>query len=374
METMRFFTDIASKLYNSQIEAWKNSGKPVVAYTCTSIPEEILHAAGLLPLRLRAYELSDTSLADAEMHRIVCSYSRAMLNLQLSGDLDFLDGLVVTNTCDHHLRLAAQLEDKSDYPFFHYFSMYHSLTDGGKEWFRAETEKLIEQIEVSFNITITKEDLRQTIFDYNQSRQLLSRLNQLRKNDPAPLTGSEYLQVVTAGMSMPKEIFIDHLEKLLLELENKHSKGSGKPRLLIRGGACDSPAFVNFIESKGASVVADDSCFGLRYIQGLMDEGSDDPLGSIVDRYFDRVSCPSVIDGHEPRLAHIKTVIDEWNIQGVVNARIKFCDHWAGAGWMLKDSLSRSTNKVPVLDLEREYNTDGSGQISTRLQAFLELL
>ena len=374
METMRFFVDTASTLFNPQIEAWKSAGKPAVGLTCTSIPEEIITAAGLLPVRLRAYDLPDTALADSNMHRIVCSYSRAILNLQLAGSLDFLDGLVVTNTCDHHLRLAGQLANKSNYPFFHYFSMYHTLTDGGKEWFRAEIEKLIRQIEKSFNISISEDDLRRAISVYNRSRQLLQRLNELRKKDPAPLNGTEYLQVVTAGMSMPKETYNDHLEQLLIELENKPVGVGGQPRLLIRGGACDSPEFISFVESKGASVVADDSCFGLRYVEGLMDEGAHDPLDAIIDRYFDRVPCPSVIDGYDNRLAHFKTVIEEWNIQGIVNARVKFCDHWAAAGWILKKSLSQGNQKLPVLDLEREYNTVGSGQISTRLQAFLELL
>ena len=374
METMRFFAETASKLFNPQIEAWKSTGKPVIGITCTSIPEEILYAAGLLPIRLRAYDLPDTGMADSEMHRIVCSYSRAILNLQLAGDLDFLDGLVVTNTCDHHLRLAGQLKDKSDYSFFHYFSMYHTLTDGGKEWYRAETEKMIQQIEGTFGTRISEENLRQTISVYNRSRQLLKRLNELRKNNPAPLSGAEYLQVITAGMSMPKEIFNKHLEHLLNQLEEKQIGQGGDPRILIRGGACDSPAFVSFVESKGASVVADDSCFGLRYVQGIMDNGAADPLNTIVDRYFNRVQCPSVIDGFSQSLAHINAVIDEWNIQGIVNARVKFCDHWAGAGWMLKNSLTEMDKKVPVLDLEREYHTEGSGQISTRLQAFLELI
>jgi len=114
METMMFFRDTASAFHNPLIQAWKDTGKPVIGLTCTSIPEEILNAAGLLPIRLRAFDLEDTSRADFHMHQIVCSYSRAILDLQLAGGLDFLDGLVVTNTCDHHMRLASQMQDKSD--------------------------------------------------------------------------------------------------------------------------------------------------------------------------------------------------------------------------------------------------------------------
>jgi len=374
MGKIKFFQDISSELNNPQVQMWKSAGKPVIGLTCTSIPEELLHAAGLLPIRLRAYDLHNTTRADSHFHSIVCSYARSILDLQLSGKLKFLDGLVVTNTCDHHLRLASQMEDKSEYPFFHYFSMYHSLTTGAREWFRREMEKMIQQIEISFGQSISNEHLHQTISVYNRTRQLITRLNDVRKKDPTPLSGSEYLQVVLAGMSMPKEQFNDHLEDLLVELEQKSPVVANRPRLMIMGGACDSPGFIRFVESKNAIVAADDSCFGLRYYQDLTNEKLTDPLDAIVDRYFTRIPCPSVIDGFEYRYENLKKIIDDWNIQGIINARIKFCDHWACAGLMLKNSLSKESKKVPVLDLEREYIKDGSGQISTRVQAFLELL
>jgi len=63
----------------------------------------------------------------------------------------------------------------------------------------------------------------------------------------------------------------------------------------------------------------------------------------------------------------------DWRVKGVICARLKFCDHWAGGRKMLKDAMQRD-NGLPLLDLEREYSTTGSGQISTRVQAFLEML
>jgi len=374
MGTLQFFHDTTLDLYNPHIQTWKKEGKPVVGLTCTSIPEELLHAAGVLPIRLRAYDLPDTSRADSHLHSIVCSYSRGILDLQLSGKLDFLDGIVATNTCDHHMRLAGQLEDKSDYTFFHYFSMYHTLTAGAREWFRGEMEKMIDRIEESFGQPISQDQLNNTISVYNRTRQLMMRLNEFRKSDPSPISGSDYLKVVLAGMSMPKELFNDHLEELLTELGQSKSGDEPRPRLLIMGGACDAPGFIRFVESKGSTVVADDSCFGLRFYQGLMAENTDDPLDAIVDRYFNRLPCPSVIDGFDFGYQNLKEIINDWGIQGIVNARIKFCDHWSVAGKILRDVLSQEKEKVPLLDLEREYNTEGSGQISTRVQAFLELL
>jgi benzoyl-CoA reductase/2-hydroxyglutaryl-CoA dehydratase subunit BcrC/BadD/HgdB len=65
-------------------------------------------------------------------------------------------------------------------------------------------------------------------------------------------------------------------------------------------------------------------------------------------------------------------MIRHWRVDGIVCARLKFCDHWAGFRKLLTDTLPEEG--VPVLDLEREYATTGSGQIRTRVQAFLEMI
>ena len=113
MEGLSYFEEMASGLNNPEVRKWKEAGKRVVGTVCSNIPEEVIHAAGMLPLRLRASGLQDTSKADAQLHLINCSYTRSVLEILMRGDVDFLDGLVATNTCDHMLRLAGEIQDKA---------------------------------------------------------------------------------------------------------------------------------------------------------------------------------------------------------------------------------------------------------------------
>ena len=102
------------------------------------------------------------------------------------------------------------------------------------------------------------------------------------------------MNIVLTGMSIPREIFNQKLEALLPELEKRQLPDHHLPRLLIIGGACDSPDFIDFIESRGAHIVADGLCFGLRHYVGLMDETAEDPLEAIADRYLARLPCPAM--------------------------------------------------------------------------------
>jgi benzoyl-CoA reductase subunit C len=373
MEHLKYFETMAQSLSNAEVLSWKNNGGRIIGLQCSSIPEEIIHAAGLLPMRIRAPGLPNTKNADAHLHRINCSYTRSVLEALLTGQLDFLDGLVTANTCDHHLRLVSEIEDKSTLNFFHYFRMHHTVGRGGKDWLLQEMKKLVEQLEKVFNIFISEDKLRETISVYNHTLRLMNRLNNLRKKEPPLLTGKEFMNIVLTGMSVPREIFNQKLEGLLPELEKRAMPDHRLPRLLIIGGACDSSDFIDFIESRGTHIVADGLCFGQRQYMGLMDEKAEDPLEAIADRYLTRLPCPAMIDGMEQSYEILKTIIDESKVQGIVSARLKFCDHFAGGRKLLADRL-RKDQSVPVIELEREYNTTKSGQLSTRMQAFLELL
>ncbi len=373
MDGLEYFKATASTLFNTEVKAWKESGGRVFGVQCSSIPEEVIHAAGILPMRVRAPGLANTKNADAHLHRINCSYTRSILECLLLGELNFLDGFVATNTCDHHLRLVNEIEEKADFSFFHYFQMAHTITQGAKEWLIQEMKHLRLHLQNALGARISEQDLWHTIAIYNKTRRLMSQLNDLRKNNPPPLTGSEYMQIALSGMLIPRETFNEKLEALLPELESRRITGNNSPRLLLIGGACDSFEFIDFIESKGANVVADAMCFGLRHYMGLIDENAKDPIEAVADRYMERIPCPGVIDGFDRSYAIIKRIIDETDINGIVFARLKFCDHFAGAKKLLTDQL-RQDHSIPVIELEREYNTTKSGQLSTRIQAFLELL
>jgi benzoyl-CoA reductase/2-hydroxyglutaryl-CoA dehydratase subunit BcrC/BadD/HgdB len=371
MEELKYFEEVASGLDNPEIQAWKAAGNRVLGTVCSSMPEEVIHAGGFLPLRVRAPGLLDTAKADAYLHRINCSYTRSVLEALLRGDLSFLDGLVVTNTCDHMLRLAGEVQDKAEVPV-HYFSMYHTLGEASKKWFILEMEKLIQYIEASFGMKVSEDDLRRSISVYNRTRRLMSKLGELRRTDPPALTGAEFLQIALVGMSVPREQFNDRLEALLPSLAGRSVGEAGRPRLMIVGGACDMPEFIEFIEERGVTVVADGLCFGTRHYQGEVDENAAECLPAIADHYFERMNCPSVFDGFDHSHGILKQMIRDGSVDALICARLKFCDHWGGRRKLLSEELRKEG--IPVLDLEREYSTAGSGQISTRVQAFLEML
>jgi benzoyl-CoA reductase/2-hydroxyglutaryl-CoA dehydratase subunit BcrC/BadD/HgdB len=140
---------------------------------------------------------------------------------------------------------------------------------------------------------------------------------------------------------------------------------------MVIGGVLDDPGFLEILESMGATIAADQLCWGSKSYSNLADE-SIDPIEAIARRMLEHMPCPRMLGDYPKRLAGVLEAVDRHRIDGIICERLKFCDLWGGETEMLRRSL-REEAQVPLLVLERDYLTAGStGQLRTRVQAFLE--
>ncbi len=372
MSTMDKMFEAAADLPNSWIAEWKKS-KKVLGFLCSYIPEELVHAADILPIRVTGRGHSDSTLADACMSRLNCPFARYLLDSVLSGKLDFLDGTIAYNSCDHVRRMFDNWRFRHEPSFYHFLSIPHRTDELAMNWFNAEIINLKEHLESHFKVNISDEKLTSAIKVYNKTRDLLESIYALRKKEAPPLKGTEVAAIMTAAVSMPKETLNSLLDQLLEELEGKEGYGD-LPRLMIVGSLVDNPEYIKIIEDLGALVVTDSHCFGSKYFWNKVNENKP-PLDALTERYLLQSPCPRMIDdnrGHENRLEHVKSLIKDFYVDGVVFERMTMCDLWSGEIYMLQKELKELG--VPTLILERDYIISGVGQMKTRSQAFIEVL
>jgi len=364
--------EAAKGLPNKWINEWKKTGK-VLGYLCSYVPEEIMHAGKILPIRVTARGHSESTLGDACMSHLNCPFARYLLDAVLNGNLDFLDGIIGYNSCDHIRRMFDNWRLRHEPPFYHFLSIPHRADALSMKWFYEELKKFKEHIEAYFKVDITTDALHKSIKLYNTTYDLLQVLYDVRKREAPPIRGTEVAAIMTAALSMPKEPLNEQLTQLLEELEGKEGHAD-LPRIMVVGSLVDNPEYIRIIEDLGAIVVTDSHCFGTKYFQGKVKEGGD-PLEAITDRYLLKAPCPRMIDertGHIARLTEIKKLIKEYYVDGVIFERMSMCDLWSGEIFMLQNELKGLG--VPTLILERDYIISGIGQMKTRSQAFLEVL
>jgi len=361
----------AVPLLNDWVNNWKSEGRKVLGYFCSYIPEEIIYAASILPIRMRARGCTDTPMGDAYMTSTTCSFTRCCLELANRKEYDFLDGIVSCNCCDQVRRLYDNLRYKTPFPFHYIMGIPGYVSDVTIDWFKHELVKFKKILEEEFNVTISQEELKKIINVYNKSRSLLKDLYMLRKRDNPPISGTDIIKILSAGITIPKEQFNELLELQLKHIAEKKGDRDYKARIMLVGSMLDEPEYIEIIENLGGLVVTDSLCVGTRYFWDFVDETLD-PLDALANRYLSKISCPRMTDGHSKRADFVLNLIKEFNVDGVIFQRMKFCSLWWAEIFLLRNKLKEEG--IPFLDLEREYVLSGAGAMKTRVQTFIEIL
>lgn len=371
-EAWRTFGEVTRTLSNPEIENWKAGGGKVMGFFCSAVPDELLTAAGLLPFRMRGTGSTSTDLADAYFTPINCSFPRHAFNQALLGEYDFLDGLICLNSCDHVRRVYDNWIEAMDTSFVHVMSLPRKIEGPQVDWYYDDICILKEKIEVHFGVEITDEALRAAIVLHNNVRALQKELYELRKAERPPITGVQALEVMVAGTALPRERYLELLTAVVDEARTSPGVDGYRARLMIVGGELDDPEYVETIEGQGGLVVTDSTCFGSRLMWKAVDE-EEEPLRALARYYIqDRCSCPRMYGDQPRRIDHIRSLVKEFNVDGVIGERLLFCDPWLVEHYMTRQDLE--ADGTPFLPLDREYIMSGKGQLRTRAQAFVESL
>jgi len=352
-------------------QEWKNkTGGKVVGYFCTYVPEEILYAAGVLPVRiLGSHEPQDVT--EPHIFGMYCPFCRDCLAQGLKGRYDYLDGIMIAQSCLHIRQAYTSWKIHLPVDFSYYLPVPNNVqSKRALPFLKGELEVLKKAVEEWTGKTINDEDLNQGIEIMNKSRTLTRKLYDLRKGSNPPLTGLEAMYAVVASQMVDKRDYNETLQEILEKLPQRQVENSSKIRLMILGSEDDDTEFVGMVESLGAIFVVDEHCTGSRYFWNEVSSNGN-PLEAIAARYVERVPCPSKDWPERTRIEHIKKLAQDWDVQGAVVIQQKFCDpHELDIPAIVK---SLKQEGIPAQFLEFDV-TVPLGQFKTRVEAFLEML
>lgn len=372
MDRFKAFHAIVAKPYEYAREWQRTSGGKVLGYFCSYAPEEVIYAAGALPLRLYGSE-EGIFRADAHLQSYCCSLVRGGLEDVLAGRLAFLDGAVFPHTCDSIQRLSDVWRLNSGLALHADVVLPVKLNTESSRAYLADVLHLFRrELETGLGVEITSDRLAEAAGVYNRMRAGLRRLYALRSADPQAISGSDLHAVVKAATIMDRGVFLEKLESLLTVLATRPSRPrSGFKRVLLAGGLCNLPDVYPWVEAAGATVVWDDFCSGTRSLEGDIDP-TGDVLANMARRIVERNACPAKHTGLETRGRHLLEAARAQAADGVIFLFLKFCDPHAFDYPYLREMLDRE--QIPSILFEIEDRAMSEGQFKTRCEAFVEML
>ena len=350
-------------------EGWKRRGRKIIGYFCNFTPEELIYAAGFIPVRIRG-TTENIGLADKHIPSFYCSYMRGAFDQALKGQYHYLDGVVFPTACDMTRDLFSLWKLNTKLPYYWYLPLPSQSTDSAIEFATHELELFKESLEDFSGNEIKTEPLKQAIKTYNKNRSLVGEVYKLGMKDVPPLSGSDVFGITLAGLVMPKDEHSTMVTKLLGSIPNSLESSVNGPRLMVAGNNFESIELLQTIENLGGRIVIDDLDTGSRYYGSKVTEGQE-PLKAISERYLREVKCPCKHDA-EDRLKRILELARSYRVNGVILVIQKYCDtHLFDRPW-IESSLQREG--YPVLSIEHSDIGWSSGKFKTMVQAFIEML
>lgn len=347
----------------------KKTGRKMVGFFHPVVPEELLYAAGVQPIRLFPYFKDSITISDSYLPTYLCSSIRAVWDQVLKGRYPYLDGMIIPRSCEAVTFLYQTWKRHNPYKFIDYLNVPWKQSENTVSFFTKELERVKSNLEEFTRNKVTDSSLRDAIRLYNKNRELLKTVYEFRKNQPPPISGAQAYDIVMSGFVIDKNEHNKFLEELLAELPQQQ-KPQAEVRILISGGCVIDRRLLEMIESTQAKIVADDINNGSRTFWHLVNNDVIDPLEALARRYI-RVPCgfnTSIAD----RFEFVSEMISEYKVDGVIFAISKNCESekfvYPELDEKIKDEL-----RIPTLNIETDYLL-GMAPLKTRIEAFVEIL
>ena len=378
-----YFESLLEDANNELVRQAHEEGGVTLGYTCFHIPEVLLNVDRCFSVRLRAPKTGSLDIATYYMSNYTCDYARALVERAIEGGYQFLDAMIGVDACSAMNRAMEHFEilnvnEKPDF-FVTHTDMPLKVTDYYIDSYVEQMRvNVLDRLTEVFGVDTSDAALRAAVREHNEMCAIISEIGEMRKAEKPIITGYEFHIMNLVSYTCPTRLILPYLRETLVELKTRKpdSKSPFRARVAIVGSEIDDPSLTKLIEDVGALVVSDRYCFGStpgREVIELNDE--EDALKQICRHYMEVGECARYISDEkvQQRRDTADRLAREFHADGIIYEQMKYCDYW-GFERALASHVVHEEYGWPVLSIDRVYSNGSSGQLRTRVQAFVESL
>jgi benzoyl-CoA reductase subunit C len=337
-------------------------------------PVELIHAAGMLPVGvIGAGNRLEIANADSRFQSFVCSIVKSTLELGMTNNLDFLDGIVFHSICDPARNLGSVFKRNFPNLMVEYIHFPQNMTSPHTiDYLVAEYKRLGASYEQLSGKKITADALKESIALYNEQRRLIRELYHLRKEAPENLSTVECYVLTRIGTVLPAEEHLAILHEALPQIQKRHEKPKDRIRVVLEGSFCEQPPIelIDGLEAAGCYILDDDFLLGWRwFLEDIPTDG--DPLRSLANAYINSSVYSGVKhDTRESKSKHLIDKVKETGASAVLILAAKFCEPALFDYALYKRALEKEG--IPHLCLEFEEKMWIFDRARSEVETFVE--
>jgi len=353
------------------VQRWRDEGGKVAGHFQVYFPEEIIHAAGMLPFKVRGAPM-EPNQADSHFGSYLCSILKTSLEMALSDQIP-MEMFVSHPICDAARNLAAIWGRNTDYPCQILYLPQNPNSSGSVDYLEHEYDRIRRVTQDVAGVEITDDDLARSIVVFNENRRLIRVLYDIKRTTPWLIAAEDaYALVALAGM-IPREEHNELLGTLIPMVKDRDLKQEDRIRVVFEGGFCEQPPF-DLVRMLGRTcyLVDDDFMIGLRYITSdVPTDGS--PLRQLAESYIERSSySPVQHDLRKPKEDMLIERIRGSQADAAIIAAAKMCE--PGLEEQVTYTHALDEEGIAYFVSEFEENMSSFDQLELQVETFVENL
>lgn len=385
LKHIHYFEELLDNANNSLVRQAVDDGRLAIGYTCHFTPEILMNMGNTFSVKLRAPNTGSLDISTYYLSSFLCGYSKAILERAIEGGYTFLSALIATETCSQmnraveHFELLNVVPDNDKF-FVSIYDAPVKITENTLNFYESQIrEHQLDPLNKVYGVDISDDAIRKAIDEHNAVCDIINEIGEFRKEKRPRITGTEFHILTVASYVCPKDLLLPYLVETLEEVKKRRPDPEGKyrARVVLVGSEMDDYRFTRLIEDAGAYVAADRYCFGS--IPGRerinIDENETNLVRAIALHFLKTSKCPRFMSHEKIKERHtnVAGLVEEFNADGVIYETLKFCEFWGYEQTLASHVISEEYN-IPTIVADRQYTVAGSGQLKTRVQAFVESL
>ena len=372
---MKEFQEVA---YNpgKQLASFKAEGKKVIGVLPYYAPEELVYAAGMVPMGIWGSNKKTISRAKEYCATFYCTIAQLALEMLLDGTMDQLDGVITPTICDtlrpmsQNFRVA--IGDKI--PTIFLAHPQNRFAPWGLQFCVDQYTNVKKMLEKISGKEITDEDIRNAIKVYNASRAARREFVKLANEHCDVVTPTLRSAVLKASYFMLKDEYTEKLVALNNELKALPVCDWKGVKVVTSGIIVDNPTLLKIFEDNKIAIAADDVAHESRSFRtDASEEG--DPMMALAKQFADidyEVLLYDPASAENRRGEFVANMVKESGAQGLILFMPQFCDPEEMEYPCLKKALDDAG--IPHIKLGVDQQMRDFGQASTAIQAFADVL
>lgn len=380
---MDYFDKVVLGLYqeDADLSTGKNREKLIGTF-CLSTPEELIYAAGAVPVRLSAGIHATTPMGEDYLPVLSCPIVKStvgLFHLELLSIYKRCKLVIIPTTCDWMKKIGEIL--RNHIPVWTLEVPQVRERESARRHWVEEVYGLKREIERFTGSKITKNRLREAIRLIQRAQLEFRRLYRIRMTETPVISGSDAMLIMNAYFYDEVDRWTAAMSRLNDELEERLRERvavcpKNVPRIMLTGSPIIFPNWKlpHMIEEAGGIIVCDDLCSSNRYIYDpiAIDESTmPDMMIAIAERYLLPCTCPRFSPNND-RIERILQMVEDFRVTGVIYHVLRGCHLYDFEERHIHEILQEKG--IPQIKIETDYSLEDRGQVQTRIEAFLEIL